>query len=409
MQTLVQDLPPNSPLRGPLLAALSKGLSLQVSNFTLVSLTLQKEITSVFGLSEITVRRACAESEEFLYELLYHPSTTRQRVNNNQIEFAKNFIDEALPTISGRNYKILETSEDHLYEMYCAETDEPVSKTFFIYKVLHQFNYHHSFIPPSCVYCAGAAPTSRKGSGEALEWHKVIAHTQRSQYLKEKAHITATPGALLIVQDFTKIDFANSNCQDLIITIYFHDESEPDNIGHSFHHFLSDAKNDINFVTSVWEEFLPEIIKDYNPIEISLWSDGARKHFRTVRHLSWWWEKVITVNLQLTYHFFESYHGHSVCDGAATHVKVATIRYQQQSQSIITTLDTLNDVINDISNHISEVAKVKKRFTIGLPTKQFKDFSKGHKFQFNANGKIYAFLSSASEQNFACYTVKAVI
>ena len=64
----------------------------------------------------------------------------------------------------------------------------------------------------------------------ALELHKRNSIIQKQSYLAHKTRVSEDPRFLLIIQDFTQVNFANQYAQDLIITIYYHDENEDNQI-----------------------------------------------------------------------------------------------------------------------------------------------------------------------------------
>jgi len=53
------------------------------------------------------------------------------------------------------------------------------------------------------------------------------------------------------------------------------------------------------------------------------------------------------------YNFFESHHGHSVCDGGAAHAKKAIKHYQTDKQRPLVTNVQLAEVISRVKNHFA--------------------------------------------------------
>ena len=257
---------------------------------------------------------------------MYSPGTKRKRISEERVKEAEEFIDSNIPTISGRDYKVLSISHNNLYEKYCKEVPDPFGKTLFYSKVLNTFKIHHNKKVDFCPYCSGSDFNAEKGHGDGLKQHQEDAEAQIRYYFRDKTKVSQNHDFLLLVQDFTQIQFGDDSCQDLIITIYYHDDEKSCKIGHEFYHFLCEHPNDINFVASAWTSFIDEIIERFHPTEISIWSDRGPKHFKISKHMAFWWQTSTTLNLQIAYNFFASYHGHNVCDAAAAHVKRAVTK-----------------------------------------------------------------------------------
>lgn len=82
-----------------------------------------------------------------------------------QIQQAKMFLDEKMPVVSGRNWRILNGDISTLYETYAATVPNPVGKTYFCLQILKKENIHRMSLPSICPYCSNNLPNSRKGSG----------------------------------------------------------------------------------------------------------------------------------------------------------------------------------------------------------------------------------------------------
>jgi hypothetical protein len=332
------------------------------------------------------------------------------KINKAKMQEAIMFVDEKLPVTSGRDFRIQSSTNKHLFAKYQESTPNPISLSTFSSKILKPLKIHHATVPASCHYCAGLAINKRKGSGVALEQHKLYSKIQQQQYLNFKKLIPIDKTSILIVQDFTQILFHSKNCQDLIISIYYYDENATNKIGHKFYNWLAQSKNDINFVIDVWSGFLPEVIDTWKPSSISIWSDGASKHFKTSRMLVWWWMQSTNLlkNIILSLHFFESYHGHNVCDGAASHVKQGILRYQKNLETIITKIEDLSSIIEKIANHQCTVKEINSEISFNIPEISFKNISKGHKFLFDPDGFIDSYLQSNDTLLFDTYVVPQV-
>ena len=63
--------------------------------------------------------------------------------------------------------------------------------------------------------------------------------------------------------------------------------------------------------------------------KVLIFSDGGPKHFKMTGTMNFFAFIKMKSNIALSYHFFESNHGHSVCDGAAAHAKKGINEYQR--------------------------------------------------------------------------------
>jgi len=159
--------------------------------------------------------------------------------------------------------------------------------------------------------------------------------------MNHKYRVSNNKRFLLIIKGFSQIKFMNELLQDLVITVYYNDRSEPNGIAHDFHHFIACAKNDFNFVCTVWNESFNEILTTHRPHEIALWSDGCPKHFKTTRHILMWWKFFSKPKVSISYNFFASYHGHNSCDGATAQAKKAIIHYEKNFHTLLKSVEDI--------------------------------------------------------------------
>ncbi len=233
-------------------------------------------------------------------------------------------MEDILPKQSGREWRLQEATNKKIYETYCAEVQkgDKVSKTFFIYNILAKEKIHHSKRPKFCPLCEKYDEGDK--SKDILEHHSLIP-IQRRQYNMEKNEIESekTPTTALVTQDFTQITFEGGFSQDLIICIYTHNIKEKDGLNRCYRHFVGSTKdkNDINFVVGCWKVLLEE--KHFNGMEnIKIWSDGGPKHFKISANIRFLLSlQQAQSEIDWSYNFSPSYHGCSVCDGAASHIK----------------------------------------------------------------------------------------
>eukprot|EP00733_Pompholyxophrys_punicea_P001470 Pompholyxophrys_punicea_v1_NODE_748_length_1356_cov_6.819508.p1 type:complete len:216 gc:universal NODE_748_length_1356_cov_6.819508:508-1155(+) len=200
-------------------------------------------------------------------------------------------------------------------------------KTYFLYTFLKQFRIHQSKDSLICSLCFEldelrkvVANDDQKKRIQELEQHEILKK-QFNSYLQIKKSLS--PDVLLCGQDFTQVDVQDTFYQDLIIVIYSNKnkpEASPD-----YFHYVSQSgdKNDINFVMSawlnLWDDQKEGIFKERK--KLIIFSDGGPKHFKISGCVNFFALFQRQTGLQIEYNFYESYHGHSVCDAAAAHLK----------------------------------------------------------------------------------------
>ena len=124
--------------------------------------------------------------------------------------------------------------------------------------------------------------------------------------------------------------------------------------GHGFYHFYHfigelGQSNNVFFVTFVWNNYLIPLLNDFN--EIQIFSDGASKHFKQSGSMSYFSDLQVKLNKVITYNFFESYHGHSICDAAAAQSKRRVYEDLNIAKSMPTTPIEVADSITKVQNH----------------------------------------------------------
>jgi hypothetical protein len=201
---------------------------------------------------------------------------------------------------------------------------------------------------------------------------------------------------ILVVQDFTCVEFSSSNRQVMCICLYTKEEEEIISRYITFVAKSSDDKNDIKFVVAAWIQMvLQGIFEPYKSIEI--WSDGGPKHFKITASIVFFGTLQNYFNKKITYNFFTSYHGHSVCDTMASHMKRKLRTEMIKWDLFINTSEELLEIINKINgyeNHIIDFEGVIQDTKCGT----LHGIRRYHKFKFDEE-KIYCF--SLSEKKSA--------
>jgi len=119
--------------------------------------------------------------------------------------------------------------------------------------------------------------------------------------------------------------------------------------------------------------------------EISIWSDGGPKHFKITACMSLFSFLQSHSKKKIVYNFFESHHGHSVCDGVAKHAKEKLQNHQRHEQEPVKTSSRISELVNEIRNHQAHVAP-----SCQVDLRKFKTFTtirSFHCFKF-AVGKV---------------------
>jgi hypothetical protein len=190
-----------------------------------------------------------------------------------------------------------------------------------------------------------------------FEPHKIRYERQSEEYRNTNQRLEAGElnRTVVVVMDFTKYNVNMSYVEDLIIVIYSYDADAEENLKKRYFPFLSSSQtNDHLFVAACWIRLFNEnVFKDIDTI--MLYSDGGRKHFKctvTIEFFSWFSQ---FEQINIVYNFFESYHGHSACDGCAANSKKKIKTFQLEQQIQITTDTQIADVLSSIRNSTSQI------------------------------------------------------
>ena len=195
--------------------------------------------------------------------------------------------------ISGRSYRIQSISDKFLYSMYvsrCGTHRTPIGKTYFFESILNKLNVRKCLIKAFCPTCIRLRELENIEQKSEIDqrWydknkdHKENSKKQKLEYLKMKAQLSTgeIPDTVIVIQDFTQIQTADSLMQDFIVTIYRVDDDDDKKFYHLFEHFVSrSSKNDYTFVVACWFKLFDKGL--FTGIKkIIIWSDGGGKHFK---------------------------------------------------------------------------------------------------------------------------------
>jgi len=353
------------------------------------------------GLSEGFLRKARKRGSDFLGHLKYPPHVKRVKVAPDDIETFQDFLNDQIPIQSGRNFRRQPFSTSHLYKLYSEGHPDDLTEATFR-KLLKKENVHHDDKPDFCGYCNGDYKDKRKGSGKNLEDHIRAKNAQMGYYKLMKAGLKTDNSYILIVQDFTQLNYDTKDIQDLVICVYYHDPDHESKIGLDKYHHIGAFPNTMSFVRTVWDKFIAHAIESYHPEEVLIFSDGCGRHFKISENMEMWRSFAINFNIKFNYYFFASNHGHSVCDAVAANSKRAIKLYKQEHKTVITEVETIDEIINIESNSVSMLITNLSDANID-EFEAMTGITKCHVFEFHHDGSLHAYQDAYSFETFVEY------
>jgi len=375
----------NNPIRRAIIGMVSTQLPVQ-------------DVAEDFGVSDQTVYNARNDDDNFALELQTRPNVQRERISDQQYEAARSFLDEVIPVVSGRNYRVQRCTNESLYAIYfcwCMDRHNPnLGRTHFFENVLGPENIHHVRDDSICEYCfdfdrlnaaEGELSREERDRLDKCDTHKKNWYEQYQFFVTLKKDILQRKEVdhLVVVHDFTQIKVQSTFYQDLIVVTYHYDNASPEALVCSYNHFLageSSVKNDTNFVVRTWNHLIDSgFFHGYR--KISVFSDGGPKHYKTTGNANYfgWVTKKLGVNLK--YHFFETNHGHSACDAAASHAKKVICNTQRDTGKPINSPDEIIQALNKIVNTTGNVAPTVQEDELPF-FNTFRGIRAMHKFEF---------------------------
>lgn len=204
-----------------------------------------------------------------------------------------------------------------------------------------------------------------------IKEHKELDKEQRKYQQQQKKELKADE--CIITQDFTILNLHPNSKQASEIrpitcmVVVFENNRDPP---HYYDFICNDPitkKNDYYFVRQSWDIMLNQlkIFDKYNQA-LSIWSDGATKHFKQ----KYLWKYLAEIKEdhnknRMEYNFFAPYHGHNRCDSQKPRINREINNSLQQAQinRSIKTVDTkdaeywgpttveeLSELINNMNN-----------------------------------------------------------
>jgi len=210
-----------------------------------------------------------------------------------------------------------------------------------------------------------------------LSQHQIEFFKERKQQLRSKQCI--------IVQDFSKFYVTDGKVNDLILTIYWKQDGE---LKWKYLDHFSKEKQSFAFVRAAWVRLFEdtEELKDFDEIEII--SDGGPQHFKIGKTLYLFSTFHDKYNKLITYHFFGSYHGHSICDSHTGVQKQNLLRVERATQKQTPNMEA---VVNQATKLKNTTPVILTSIDPNVPTQKLK-YSEGikpfHEYCFVGAGKM---------------------
>jgi len=359
----LKNLPQNSPFRRPLLQVMTVNLHV-------------KTVAADFDVSQETIYASHRSSVDanILMSMRSTPNVKRNRLPDEDLDLARTFMDEVFPQLSGRDFRVIAMTRNSVYAVYfgyCTDRDQvPLGQTTFNEKIFNKMKIHNTADSTICCYCRRLKTLEHvqpRTAAQEAEYGELVEHKERwfeqGRFFGERKNTLIDHkqrNVLIVVQDFTQLQLQGTFYQDFIVVFQEFDQEEASKLKTRMHHFVApttNTKNDGTFVIRVWLHMINEgWFYRYDTIEI--FSDGAGKHFKTTAIMNFFAFMQMFLKKCIIYHFFESNHGHSVCDAAASHVKKAINVFQRDKGEAVRVPPQVVDVANGIKNHDAMIAPI---------------------------------------------------
>jgi hypothetical protein len=282
------------------------------------------------------------------------PTISKQRNDSPRYHEMNDIIDSILPVTSGRDYRILSTTKNYVFNEYTKLSTSPMSKS-----TVFTYLQHLSIRRIKYTFCPMCALENRG----AVEIHKSQAQHQRLCYINDR---NLGENTEMFILDFSKVE----GRQVLIIS-----SVAPTSI--TWKHYVApnpDTSNDSKFVINV----LNDIKLKNGTKKVIIWSDGGRKHFKnstTLQYLQLFKNKK---SIEITWNFFISYHGYNPCDLGASHIKSKLRVNQEETGKDQSSINSILAAGNVMDSHEATIAQL---YNVEYETrKKMVNISKYHQF-----------------------------
>jgi hypothetical protein len=400
---LYYDLHPTSPFVYPFVSCLSRDVPVgKFEKFT--------------GISRTTVWRSNQDTDNSIFQMPTNINRSGPtKFTDEEKERVVVWIKNICPVPSGSKYDkhYQYMSNKDLYLKYSGsqedDTNPPLIDKATFFRVRKTINIRAVFFDFTCFcpYCNESEsdlivdedddeddpqpnqPSTKKTKEEHLELKTV----QYDAFQRIRSSLGVDE--VLLVMDFTSAAIPHAKSQslfvnDLIFTLYDADQQ------HDWVNYIStsDNKQMYAYVEGSLFDFISTYIP-HNVQRIYVFSDGGPHHFKIWKTVNLFHYLAKMFEISMEYHFFESYHGSSLCDAHAGHVKKA-IRYLIRDGTKITTLDELMPKLKrlDLKNATFEVMKLLET-TLIETLKKVPALKKLYKFVYD--GKTIQMFAKSSD------------
>lgn len=381
----------NNQLRKPLINSISMGISTKI-------------FSKIFGCSKSLISKARKSNIQILFKS--YSKIRRNRIEK-ELQLMITIVDELLPVVSGRDYRILPITKRFLYERYIQEISERYRPNdvsvisysrFYIY--LKTLKIHRDKSYNLCPHCTNLIQLQKinqltlmeKSIIRKLETHQKISIIQRKCYTLERQKLQQ--GKLLLIMDFTDIQINSLSYQDLIVVYY---EKEENEILPKYQHYIGTdgEKNDIVFVRAVLNHLKTKVLTSKYKL-ISIWTDGGPKHFKITALQRYFLilQKTLGTNTKIRYNYFASYHGCNACDALAAHAKASIRNYIQKNNILLKNSKEIAECISMVNGHSTNFFQLKLNRNEKVETVTMKGIKRCHKFIYTQSGIVRGYSCS---------------
>lgn len=381
---LVKSLPHNTVIRRELLRELTGDVP-------------PKTVAYDFGVAQQTVHNARACTSQALLAPISAAPLRRARLSQDDLAYARAFLDEVIPVKSGTAFRVQTMTNDCLFATYHTQcilhNREPLGKTTFFETIVGRESIHHCRDASICDHCAKLnelknlpnLTDEQQRLLERAEEHVSRARYQQSAYKEDKGRIEheEDESTVVVLQDFTQVLGQGTFFQDFVVVLYFCDPEQPDTLIRNYQHFVAKSpavKNDVTFVMRTWTYLMASHFFDGFD-RIIIWSDGGPKHFKVTATINFFGWLQHRFGKKIIYNFFESNHGHSVCDTVAAQGKQILNKYQRDMQTPIKTSEQIVQVLPFAQGHHAELAPVDENEP-GTHPATYRGIREMHQFKF---------------------------
>lgn len=188
----------------------------------------------------------------------------------------------------------------------------------------------------------------------------------------------------IVVQDFSKFYTRKGKVSDLVLVIYFKKEE----LEWKYLDYFTTDPQDFYTVQAIWLHLLGESREIEDSIQhIIIWSDGAKQHFKQAKTMYWFSELAEKLNMAITWNFFASCHGHSICDSHTGNGKQQIARFEREQNKQVENLSQLCQIYDGQLSRTKTYTITTERHST-LSVKSFNGISLYHQFIFNMTGRM---------------------